>query len=296
MISSMTGFGEASTEVGGLAYAVEVRTVNNRYLKTQIRLPDVAAFLETPIEKRLRAAVIRGTVNYTLRMRSTSAQAFFEVDTPTLQAYLAQLSQLKAPEPLAGLASLDLAGLLGLPGVVQPAEPDEALAEQMRSTVLELTDRALEQLRTMRAEEGRLLAADLLANCDVMAQVLDLIRQRRPVVVQQYRQRLQRRVDELLAEAKTQIDADLLAREVALFADRSDIAEELTRLDSHLQQFRAECETDDKAGRKLDFICQEMLREANTIASKAGDAQISQWVIDIKCAIDRLKEQVQNVE
>ena len=294
MISSMTGFGEAAAEAEGVAYAVEIRTVNNRYFKTQIRLPDVAAFLEGPVEKLLRAAVIRGTVNYTLRMKSTAAQAFFDVDTATLRAYLETLDGLSGADRL--VRQVDLAALLGLPGVIQPAEPDPTLAERMRRTVLDLTQQALDRLRQMRSEEGRSLAADLKQNCELMEQVLQRIRQRRPVVVEQYHQRLRRRVDELLAEAKAQIDGDLLAREVAVFADRSDIAEELTRLDSHLKQFQAECETDDKAGRKLDFICQEMLREANTIASKAADAQISQWVIDIKCAIDRLKEQVQNVE
>ena len=294
MISSMTGFGEAAVEVDGLAYAVEIRTVNNRYFKAQIRLPDMAAFLEGPVEKQLRAAIIRGTVNYTLRIKSTSAHAFFDIDTEAIQACLDRLSQVRRPKGLG--CRVDVAALLTLPGVIQPAEPDADLAERMRRTVLDLTQQALDHLRRMRTEEGRSLAADLRQNCDLMAQTLEHIRGRRPVVVEQYHQRLRRRVEELLAEAKVQIDNDLLTREVALFADRSDIAEELTRLDSHLQQFRAECETDDKAGRKLDFICQEMLREANTIASKAADAQISQWVIDIKCAIDRLKEQVQNVE
>ncbi|MBN1818780.1 MAG: YicC family protein [Sedimentisphaerales bacterium] len=294
MISSMTGFGEAAIQIEGIAFAVEIRTVNNRYFKAQIRLPEIAAFLEGEIDKILRDSISRGTVNYSLRMKNISGQAFFDVDAGTLQTYLEKLEGLNRRGGLD--CRVDLASMLSLPGVVQAIAPDEERAAQIRNVVFELTGQALKKVLQMRTDEGRSLAADLAVNCDVIAQTLARIRQRSPVVVTEYHAKLRRRVDELMAQAKIQMDEDILAREAAIFADRSDIAEELARLESHLQQFRAECETDDKAGRKLDFICQELLREANTIASKGSDAQISQWVIEIKCAIDRIKEQVQNVE
>ncbi|MBN1125433.1 MAG: YicC family protein [Sedimentisphaerales bacterium] len=294
MISSMTGFGEAAVQIEGIAYVVEIRTVNNRYFKAQIRLPEIAAFLEGEIDRILRESVSRGTVNYSLRMKNISGQAFFDVDAGALRSYLDKLETLNRQEVLH--CRVDLASMLSLPGVVQAIAPDETRAEQIRKVVFQLTDDALKQVLQMRSKEGKSLAADLAQYCDVITQTLGKVRKRSPIVVTEYHGKLRKRVDELMAQAKIQMDEAILAREVAIFADRSDIAEELARLESHLQQFRAECETDDKAGRKLDFICQELLREANTIASKGSDAQISQWVIEIKCAIDRIKEQVQNVE
>jgi uncharacterized protein (TIGR00255 family) len=193
-------------------------------------------------------------------------------------------------------SKIDLAELISLPGVVQTVEPDEVFAETVKKTVLGLTGEALENLGQARQVEGKSLAEDLKENCDVIAEKTKLIEDRSPVVVKLYHDKLAKRVDELLAGGKLQIDSDLLAREVAIFADRSDIAEEINRLGSHLKQFGEACNGQGDVGRRLDFTCQEMLREANTIASKACDSEIAINVIDIKCAIDRLKEQVQNVE
>jgi len=162
----------------------------------------------------------------------------------------------------------------------------------------------------MRAVEGAELAADLNRYCKAISEGLERIRSRSTGVLQEYSKKLKKRVDELLAEAKLKLDEDMLAREAAVFAERSDISEELSRLTSHLQQFTESCQgssssvksgqagnlPNNQAGRRLEFISQEMLREANTIASKASDAEISHWVVDIKCSIDRIKEQVQNVE
>jgi len=174
--------------------------------------------------------------------------------------------------------------------------PDEAHMEKMRQVVLSLTRQALEQLQQSRSEEGKAVTADLLKNLDRIAERLEVIGSRTEIVVQEYHDRLKDRVDRLLAKAQLKIDQDLLAREVAIFAERCDIAEEVSRLGAHLVQFRQCCETGGPVGRRLDFMSQEMLREANTIASKSSDTPINQAVIDIKCAIDRIKEQVQNIE
>ncbi|MEN6307169.1 MAG: YicC/YloC family endoribonuclease [Anaerohalosphaeraceae bacterium] len=294
MISSMTGFGQACAEIEGVVYTVEVRSVNNRYFKATLRLPDIAAFLEGEIEKQMRDSIQRGTLNYSLRLKNVSGQALFDIDENTLNSYVERLRRL-VPEG-ATQCTIDLAAMLGLPGIVQPIIPDAVHIERMKSTILKLTSEALEQLKLSRLEEGRALAEDLLGHCRKMRNDLELIGQRKDAVVREYHEKLRKRVEELLSQAQLRIDNDLLAREVAIYADRSDINEEITRLDSHVTQFESCCQKGDAVGRRLDFITQEMLREANTIASKASDATIAQCVIDIKCAIDRVKEQVQNIE
>jgi uncharacterized protein (TIGR00255 family) len=293
MIRSMTGFGQACAEIDGVIYTVEVRSVNNRYFKVQMRLPDMAGFLETEIEKLHRQSVQRGTINYSLRMKNVSGKALFDIDEHTLVDYVQRLKNLPGID---GPCRIDLAAMLSLPGVVQPAIPTEEQAQTMRQAVLTLTQEALDKLSVSRGEEGKLLKADLLANCECIESELAAIAKRVDTVVQDYHKRLQERVGNLLAQAKLKLDEDLLAREVAIYAERSDIAEEVSRLGAHLQQFRECCEKGESVGRRLDFVTQEMLREANTIASKSSDAMIARSVIDIKCAIDRVKEQVQNVE
>ncbi len=294
MITSMTGFGQACAEIEGVVYTVEIRSVNNRYFKAALRLPDIAAFLEGEIEKLTRESIQRGTLNYSLRMKNVSGQALFDIDENTLNAYVGRLRRLVPGD--ASECTIDLASMLGLPGIVQPIIPDAEHTERMKNTILKLSSEALEQLKQSRLEEGRALAEDLLNHCRKMRDDLEVIRQRKDAVVREYHEKLRKRVEELLSQAQLRIDNDLLAREVAIYADRSDINEEITRLDSHVTQFESCCRKGDAVGRRLDFITQEMLREANTIASKASDAVIAQCVIDIKCAIDRIKEQVQNVE
>jgi uncharacterized protein (TIGR00255 family) len=294
MISSMTGFGQACSEVDGVVYTVEVRSVNNRYFKAQIRMPDIVAYLEGEIERLHRDSIHRGTVNYTLRMKNISGEAFFDIDENAMKTYVRRLSGLL--EDSDGHSRIDLASLLSLPGVVQPVVPDQEQLEKMRQVILSLSKNALELLKQSRTEEGQSLTADLLVNLDRIAENLEIARTRVGGVVEEYHTRLKERVDQLLAKAQLNIDQDLLAREVAVFADRSDIAEELSRLSAHLEQFRKCCQAGGAVGRRLDFITQEMLREANTIASKSSDTMINQSVIEMKCAIDRIKEQVQNVE
>ncbi len=294
MISSMTGFGQASAEVEGIVYLVEIRSVNNRYFKAALRLPDIAAFLEGDIEKVIRNSIGRGTVNYSLRMKNVSGQALFDVDENTLLGYVNRLKAFLPKDDTR--CGIDLAAMLALPGIVQPVIPDAEHIERMKNTILRLTDQALDQLKANRQEEGKTLVEDFLGNCRKMSEDLETIRQRKDTVVRDYHEKLRKRIEELLSQAQLRIDNDLLAREAAIYADRSDINEEITRLDSHIQQFNNCCQNGGSVGRRLDFITQEMLREANTIASKASDSIIAHCVIDIKCAIDRIKEQVQNVE
>jgi len=294
MISSMTGFGATAGEDDGISYTVEIKTVNNRYFKAHLRLPEIASFLEGDIEKLLRGRIRRGTVSCSIHMKNVSGQALFELDENILAGYVAKLRDIAETNKIQN--PIDLAALLSLPGVVQPFSPDETQSDRMKETVLDLVNQTIEQVKRMRQDEGAALARDMVANCQVIKEKLQSTHERSGIVVQEYHDKLKKRVDELLAGAKLNIDEELLARETAIFADRCDIAEELARLNSHLDMFTEHCQGNQDAGRRLDFISQEMLREANTIASKASDSQIARWVIDMKCAIDRIKEQVQNVE
>jgi uncharacterized protein (TIGR00255 family) len=294
MINSMTGYGEAQGQLNGASYAVEIKTVNNRYLKTIVRLPDVAAYLEEDIEKLLRGNLMRGTVNYVLRLKDASAVSIFDIDETSLETILEKLS--RAGSSTGNKGTIDVGNLLNLPGIIRPAVPDEEAAAKIRDLVLRMTQEALDQLKQMRAAEGGFLAADLNKCCEAIERNLEQIRGRAAMVLEEYADKLRKRVDKLLARAELKLDEETLAREVAVFADRSDISEEISRLDSHVQQFEQCCRTNDQSGRKLDFISQEMLREANTIASKASDVETTRCVVDMKCQIDRIKEQVQNVE
>jgi uncharacterized protein (TIGR00255 family) len=290
----MTGYGEAQGESNGVSYVVAIKTVNNRYFKGVVKLPDLVAFLEEDIEKLLRENLGRGTVNYVLRLKDASADTLFDIDQTALKVIVEKLNQAGTSAGVRG--TIDIGNLLSLPGIVRPASPDAEKAGQIRDVILGISREALGQVKKMRAVEGGFLEADLKERCRVMKQDLDRIHAKRAVVVQEYAVKLKKRVDELLAHAELKLDEEILAREVAIFADRSDISEEISRLDSHLQQFAQCCRGNDQAGRRLDFISQEMLREANTIASKASDTEITRLVVDIKCQIDRIKEQVQNVE
>jgi len=294
MLNSMTGYGGADGHLDGVCYAVEIKAVNNRYLKTIIKLPETIAFLEDEIDKCLRKNLSRGTVNCVVRLKGVAANALFEIDEAALRSVVERLGAINAAAGVSG--TIDMASLLSLPGVVHPLMPDDEESSRVRELVLRITQEAVDKLKQMREAEGKFLVADLRGHCEAMARELDTVRQRSDGVILEYAKRLRKRVDALLVEAKLEMDEETLAREVAVLADRSDISEEIARLDAHLEQFREICETEGQAGRRLDFLSQEMLREANTVASKAADAEIVRRVVDMKCLIERLKEQIQNVE
>jgi uncharacterized protein (TIGR00255 family) len=293
MLKSMTGFGAASGEVEGVHYAVEVKSVNNRYLKVVLRLPDSLSALEGDIEKQMRQCIGRGSVTLSVRMKLADEQAAYRVNDAVLQSYLEQIRLAETESN--PMLRLDLGAVLQLPGVCEPP-PLEELAAQTRDGLLDLVVQALDALVAMRVRDGQGTEKDLLAQCETIDRELQDIGSRAGEVVELYHERLRERVEELTRNAKINIDEETLAREVAIFAERSDINEEISRLTAHVEQFREACQDGEQIGRKLDFIAQEMLREANTIASKASDAGIARSVVDIKTAIDRIKEQAANVE
>jgi uncharacterized protein (TIGR00255 family) len=226
-------------------------------------------------------------------MRFDSAEAAYRINTQALKAYLEQLQELKG---LDRLVHIDLANLLQLPGVCQ--EPRDETDEMKRhgDTIREISTTAIAKLQAMREREGRSLMADLLKHTGQISLHLKEISKRAPFVIEDYHRKLTQRVNQLISKAELQVNQSDLLKEVAVFAERADISEEIQRLTSHLDGFEQACQSGEHAGRKLDFITQEMLREANTIASKSNDALIAKAIVEIKGAIDRLKEQVQNVE
>lgn len=293
MIISMTGFGDATAERDGTHYAVEIRALNNRFFKPIIKLPENLSGLEPEIETLLRQGLGRGSITYILKMRTDSAEAAYHINTSALTAYLQQLQKIQG---LDKLVQIDLASLVQLPGVCQ--EPRDELDEIQRhgDVIRQITATAISRLAAMRQREGQALMADLLRHTRQIASYLAQIQERAPLVIDDYHKKLTVRVNQLLGRAELQVDQKDLLREVALFAERADISEEIARLTSHLESFEHAGQTGEHAGRKLDFLAQEMLREANTIASKANDASIARHIVEVKGAIDRIKEQVQNVE
>jgi uncharacterized protein (TIGR00255 family) len=293
MLCSMTGLGEARLEEGGFAHHLELRSVNQRYLKISIFVPDDFSFLEPEIERLIRARLTRGSVTYRLTVRTIGNVPPVDFDAAAVAAYAAGLRAAAGDDPR---LVIDLATLLTLPGVCQTRELSEAERQQRTRAVEQLTATALESLMQMRTAEGRALAAELAGQCDVIRACLARIRERAGLVVVEYRDRLLERVRELVADSNVRLAEEDLLREVSVYAERSDVREELTRLDAHLDQFLELLASAEPAGRKLEFIAQEMLREANTMGSKTGDATIARDIIEIKSAVDRIKEQVANAE
>jgi uncharacterized protein (TIGR00255 family) len=293
MIVSMTGFGDANTERSGTHYSVEIRSLNNRFFKPVIKLPENVQGLEPELETTLREKLVRGSITYILKMRMDSAEAAYHINTQALNAYIAQLEKVKG---INGAMQIDIASLLALPGVCQEPRDDSDELDRHGDVIRELTGKAIEKLDSMRQREGQSLFNELMKHIKLIAENLAEIQKRAPFVIEDYHKRLSQRVNLLLSKAELKVNEVDLIKEVAVFAERADIAEEIQRLTHHLESFEQSCRAGEHAGRKLDFITQEMLREANTIASKANDAQIARHIVEIKGAIDRVKEQVQNVE
>jgi len=296
MIVSMTGFGSATAEQDGIACSIEVRTVNNRYFKATIKLPDKLTAIESEIDKLLRETIARGSVVYALSIKDLRGVASVTVNQPVLDMYVQRVQALQQTLGPAAGTTIDLAALFNLPGVVEAGDEFADYLAAHHELITRLSREALGKLLEMRKKEGAGIWTDLCKHLEVIRVALAQITEQAPKVSRQYHEKLRARVLQMVSDAKLSLsDSDLL-KEVALFTDRADISEEIARLGGHLEQFKAACEREDQAGRKLDFIAQEMLREANTIASKANDSQIARLTVDIKSAIDRIKEQAQNVE
>lgn len=295
----MTGFGAARAErslAGGVQLAVraEVRTVNHKHLQAKVRVPQEYGALEAAVDKLVRARLARGAVQVAVEVARSGGEPGYDVDEAAFARYAALQQELAERHGVAHASGVD--GLLTLPGVIVPRRASEGVSAEgdEAEAVLSVVGEAIDRLLEMRAVEGDAMERDLRHSAGEIVRIVDEIAERVPDIVARHRARLVERVAELCGDA-TVTEADL-AREIALLADRLDVAEELARLRSHIDQLDGLLTSGGAVGRKLDFLAQEFFREANTIGSKCSDSGVAHLVVDLKTQVERLREQVQNVE
>ena len=283
MVKSMTGYGRAEETFNGCTITVELRSVNNRYLDCNVRIPRLYLFAEEAIKSRVQGTISRGKVDVFVTLDSTGADKVqVSVNKPVADGYFAALKQLSEDYGLSGEISVSL--LSRFPEVLL-AEKAEEDVEQMARDICSVLDRALVDFDQMRAREGQRLKADILSRAAAIEEKVAVVEKRSPQTVAEYRAKLEARMEEVLSN--TQLDPARILTE----AD-----EETVRLRSHISQLRGMLDKGGATGRKLDFLIQEFNREANTIGSKCSDIEISGQVVDIKAEIEKIREQVQNIE
>ena len=291
MIKSMTGFGQGGADGDSFKVRVDIRTVNNRFLDVHVRMPQEFASLELTIKKQAQAALHRGRVDITIAVEQTK-EATFQINRPLVAGYLAALSDMKREFGLEGDPSLEL--IAKLPGALQVSQDVNQLDESLAAGIVAAVSQALVALSEMRLVEGQELATELKSRLDKIEEQLPTVETEAARLPGIYRERLQKRLQELAAGAH--VDETRVAQEAIMLADRSDISEEIARLKSHITQMRDVVHADEEVGKRIDFILQEMNREANTILSKASDIAISDAAIIIKTEVEKMREQGQNVE
>lgn len=292
MLLSMTGFGDARFQDQRWSIQVEVRTVNNRHLKLSTKISEPYTALEAELEHLVRERVRRGTVQIIMRIDRPRQAEDYRLNAVALASYRDQLKALEG----SGGGTLDLGPLLVLPGVVEELRPTVASPHEDWPAIAGVVSQALDRLEAARAQEGQLMGEELKSLGHAIDDHLAGIADRGPIVVQSYQKRLTERIQSLVRDQGVTVDAKDLIREVAILADRSDISEEIVRLRAHLAQYQEIIDEKVSAGRKLEFVVQEMGREVNTIGSKASDVEISRNVVEIKGLLEKIRELVQNVE
>lgn len=290
----MTGFGHAGFEVGGLAFEVELRCLNHRYLDLRVRLPRALAWLEPQVRERLQRHFRRGRVDLAVQVRGGGSLAALRVDLATAAGYLRAAEDLRERFGLPG--ELGVAELLRLEGVARFEEPE--LGDEAPAALLGAVEAAARDAEAMRRREGAALAREIRERLDRVEALAGELSRRGEEVVRAFRERIRKRAEELAREVGP-LDESRLHQEIVAAADRLDIAEETARIASHVAQFReilASAADGVAVGRKLDFLLQELGREANTIGSKLSDAEAAHRVVELKSEIERIREQVQNLE
>jgi len=293
MIKSMTGFGRGEYSADGREYVVEIKTVNHRYLETSVRLPRQYSFLEDVARKAVSKVISRGKVDVSIQFSNFGSELKqVSFDENLIKIYLEEAKILE--EKLGLKNDLSFCRALQLPEVVK-VEAGENEEEIIKEFLVAISS-ALDKLKQMRETEGMNLRDDILGKCDNLLNIFRKIENRCKLVVGEYRVKLNERINELLKDTNVLADEERMATEVAIFADRASIDEEVVRFKSHVEQIRSTMKQDEPIGKKLDFIVQELNRETNTIGSKANDLEISQAVIELKNEIEKIREQIQNIE
>lgn len=292
MIKSMTGYGRAVQTVNGREFTVEMRSVNNRYLDCSVRLPRMLSFAEDAVKSRIKAAVSRGKVEMFVTVRSEGGEEVtVSLNKPVLEGYLAAMQQMV--QEYGVIQEITTASVSRLPDVFSVDKP-QVDEEQLQADLLNVVEAALESYNAMRCTEGAALDADLRGRGQTILEYVSQVEQGNGQTVSDYRARLEAKIREVLEN--TAIDESRILTEAAIFADKVAVDEETVRLRSHLQQMNEMLTAGGAIGRKLDFLLQEMNREANTIGSKCTDVKLARIVVDIKAELEKIREQTQNIE
>jgi len=292
-MKSMTGYGKGMVAGEDFSVSVDLKTVNNRFLDIHLRTGSELASLEAAIKKRITSRLSRGRVDVTVSMER-AAQVAYELNRPLIAGYVNALKQLQQDFNIAG--ELDINVIARIPGALQPAR--NGIDKRMTAALEQALDQALDDLEKMRVQEGQALKNELRERVQKIEALVPVIESSAAGLADAYRLRLQKRIGELLNRGgqMVEIDPARLAQEVAYLADRSDVSEEMVRLRSHLSQFQEALDAPREAGKMLDFLLQELNREANTTLSKSTDLVIKEAGLAIKAEVEKLREQVQNVE
>ncbi|HKL94332.1 MAG TPA: YicC/YloC family endoribonuclease [Clostridia bacterium] len=291
-MKSMTGYGKGEASHSGKSVKVEMKSVNNRFLDLNIKLPKTFNSLEDTVRKNIQQVVERGHIDVYINYANNSAEAGgFKANVELAKNYLATVATLAAEVGIED--DLTLTSLLKAPDIIERCEPEED-EDELKTLLVLATVSALTDLEEMRIAEGQAIAEDMTAKLKVVESFVAKIAERAPFVVIEYREHLMQRLAELTENIE--VDAARIATEVSIFADRCSIDEELTRLNAHFSQLAKFISSDGVVGRKIDFLIQELNRETNTIGSKANDLIVTQNVLKLKNEIEKIREQVQNIE
>jgi uncharacterized protein (TIGR00255 family) len=292
-MKSMTGYGRGSADGEDFAVSVDLKTVNNRFLDVHLRLSGELSSLEPVIKRQISNRLSRGRVDVNINIEKTS-QTAYEINRPLISGYVNALRDMQKEFDIGG--ELDINVLARLPGALQPSR--DGLSDEVVAGIEKALAEGLDQLERMRAQEGETLRQEMAERIDKIVALIPTIEDAAASLVDAYRVRLQKRIGELLSRAGqvVEIDPARLAQEVAYLSDRSDVSEEMVRLRSHLTQFREALDSTGETGKMLDFLLQELNREANTTLSKSTDLSIKETALAIKAEVEKIREQVQNVE
>ena len=291
LIKSMTGYGRAVQVFSGLEITAEIRAVNNRYLDCTVKLPRLYSYAEDPIKQRVKASVARGKVDVLFTIaHPAGTDATVQLNRPVVEGYLRAMGELVREYGVRD--DIAVSTLARLPDVFTLAEPEKD-EEAQAAALLAAAENALAQFNAMRTAEGAALEADLRARSKTILDLVSQVEARSPQAVAEYREKLEARMQEILAGA---VDENRILTEAAIYADKVAVDEETVRLRSHLKQMDAMLTAGGTIGRKLDFLVQEMNRETNTIGSKCSDLALSQIVVEIKAELEKIREQIQNIE
>ena len=292
MIKSMTGYGKSTLEINSRKYQVEIKSLNHRYLDISIRMPKQLSYLEETIKQQISSKISRGKIDVFISWENNSIEGrTIKINTALAKAYIEELRKLAEEENLSD--NIEVNDIARYPDVLIVQENQED--ETIKNEIIEVVNKAVNNLVEMKQNEGIKIAEDLQKRLDYIQEKVNKVKEFSTGLINEYIVKLEERIKELLPNNQ-EIDKNRLMQEVVIYADKCSIEEEVTRLNSHIGQFKEFLKSDEAVGKKLDFIIQEMNRETNTIGSKSNNLNITNGVIDMKTEIENLREQVQNIE